>query len=190
MDKQKLIQSIYFFMVCVIFFAFLQLFQEQLVYQYDTFRNQPWRWWTGHWVHVGWIHYILNIIAFACIPFLFPNIKNRIILGLLIVLSPLLSFCFFWNYPNIATYAGLSGVLHGLYTYLAVIHLSNHKERRFALFILVIIFLKILWEHYFGSFNTEQLIGSPVLIQAHLWGAIWGGILAMMSLLLKIRATH
>lgn len=186
MDRLQLLQSCLLILGCAIIFAILQLFQQQFIYQYDVLFSQPWRLWTGHWVHVGWVHYLLNIVALACLPFLFPHIKQKYFIILLMIFPPLLSINFYFIYPNIFAYAGLSGVLHGLYIFCAVVSLTEKQERNFALLILLLILIKIIWEYFFGSFQTAQLIGSPVLTQAHLWGVAFGTLLAILCIIFHI----
>ena len=79
--------------VCISISACLQVFQQYFIYWRFSFFAEPWRWWTGHWVHVGWIHFLLNILAFICLPFIFPIIRKRYLIFLLLVLSPCISFC-------------------------------------------------------------------------------------------------
>lgn len=186
MELKPLDARMIFILGSIVFCAFLQLFQPHFIYLYDVFYLQPWRWWTGHWVHVGWVHYILNIVALACLPWIFPNIKEKYLVGLLFILPPLLSFSFYYFYPDIFAYAGLSGILHGLFIFSAIINLKQQREKRFALLILVGILGKIIWENYFGSLHTAELIGSPVLTQAHFLGAFYGAILAVICFVLNI----
>lgn len=186
MMQQKHDENLWFIVLSMVFFAVLQLFQNILMYQYDLFWTQPWRWWTAHWVHVGWIHYGLNVLALACLPFLFPNIQQKILIALLVILPPLLSFCFYLFYPQIFAYAGLSGVLHGLFIFCAIVSLQQPQERKFALLVLLLVLGKIAWEFYFGALQTEQLIGHPVLTQAHLLGVIFGSLCAILSRVLHI----
>ena len=89
---------------------------------------------------------------------------------------------FYFLFPDVEAYAGLSGVLHGLYIACAVYGLQFKKERKFALLVIVLVMAKISWENIFGSTQTAELIGSPVLVEAHLLGTIFGvfGALAYM----------
>lgn len=91
-------------------------------------------------------------------------------------LPPFISLVFYFYLPYIEAYAGLSGVLHGLYTAVALVYLQYRKERNFALLVLGLIIAKLIWENTFGQTGTAQLIGSPVLTEAHLYGAIGGAI--------------
>ncbi|HAV3581091.1 rhombosortase [Acinetobacter baumannii] len=161
---------------CISVSACLQVFPDYFIYWRENLLGEFWRLWTAHWVHVGWIHFLLNIMAFACLPFIFPHTKVWHILSLLFLLPPFISLVFYFYLPNIDAYAGLSGVLHGLYTAVALVYLQYRKERNFAFLVLGLIVAKLIWENTFGQTGTAQLIGSPVLTEAHLYGAIGGAI--------------
>ncbi|OTG67441.1 rhombosortase [Acinetobacter silvestris] len=174
MNDKALIKRILFLAIAMSFSACLQVFHQFFIYWRFSFFNEPWRWWTAHWVHVGWTHYFLNMLAFACLPFIFPQVKNRHLIGLLLILPLFISFCFYYFYPNVEAYAGLSGVLHGLYVACAMYYLQFKKERKFSTIVLCLVLAKIIWENTFGSLQTAELIGSPILVEAHFLGAIGG----------------
>lgn len=177
-------------MACALCFAFLQLKMPVFIYQRDLMSTEPWRWWTAQWVHVGWWHYILNNLALACWPFIFPGIQRAQLLWALVIVSPLLSVGLYLCCPQIHAYAGLSGVLHGLYAWAALKALTapstnkialqtdaskrNFSERGFAAVVLVGVILKVLTEKITGYASTEALIGAPVLIEAHQIGVVIG----------------
>lgn len=147
MKEHDLQKRLIFIVSAILISACLQVFQPYFIYWRFEFFNQPWRWWTAHWVHVGWTHYLLNILAFILLPFIFPHLKNRFLLILLLCLPPLMSFCFYYFYPDIEAYAGLSGVLHGLYVAVALFFLQFNRERKFALLVLSLVWAKIIWEN-------------------------------------------
>ena len=193
MKDTILIRKILFIACCISIAASLQIFQEYFFYWRPVLDEEIWRVWTAHYVHVGWIHYALNMVGLACLPFIFPYVKIRYMLYLLIALPPLISLSFFYVYPHVEAYAGLSGVLHGMYMALAVYFFKFEKERKFSLLVLALITGKILWENIFGSLDTAQMIGSPVLVEAHLTGAIWGALLSMLFLIyqhISVKDTH
>ncbi|OTU21341.1 rhombosortase [Acinetobacter pittii] len=152
------------------------MFPDTFIYWRESLLGEFWRLWTAHWVHVGWVHFLLNMMAFACLPFIFPHTKAWHLLSLLLLLPPFISLVFYFYLPYIEAYAGLSGALHGLYTAVALVYLQYRKERNFALLVLGLIIAKLIWENTFGQTGTAQLIGSPVLTEAHLYGAIGGAI--------------
>ena len=180
MKDQTVVKKILFIAVCMSLSASLQVFQELFIYWRPSFFSDIWRGWTAHWVHVGWIHYLLNMMAFACLPFIFPQVKNRYLVALLLLLPPLVSLSFYYFYPHVEAYAGLSGILHGMYIAVSIYCLQFKKERKFAVLVIALATAKIAWENLFGSLETSQLIGSPVLVEAHFLGSIWGGVLALM----------
>ena len=180
MKDQVLVRKVLFIAICMSLSACLQVFQEVFIYWRPYFFEEIWRWWTAHWVHVGWIHYALNMIAFACLPFIFPHVKNRYLIGLILLLPPLVSLSFYFCIPEIEAYAGLSGILHGLYGATAIYFLKFKSERKFAMLVIALALLKVFWENFIGSLETSQLIGSPVLIEAHWIGLVWGVVLALV----------
>ncbi|MBJ8417930.1 rhombosortase [Acinetobacter courvalinii] len=182
MKDQIWIEKVILIAICVSISACLQVFSDYFIYWRPSLLTEFWRLWTAHWVHVGWIHFLLNMLAFACLPFIFPHVRNWHLWSLLLALPPFISLVFYFYLPYIDAYAGLSGVLHGLYTAVGLVYLQYKKERKFALLVLALIAAKLIWENTFGQTGTAQLIGSPVLTEAHLIGAI-GGVLAGLSYL-------
>lgn len=160
--------------------ACLQIFADYFIYWRPDLLEQFGRLWTAHWVHVGWIHYLLNMLAFACFPFIFPHVRIWHLAALLVVLPVCISLSFYYIFPDIEAYAGLSGVLHGAYVAVALIHLSYTHERKFAALVLGLIVLKLIWENTVGNTGTAELIGSPVLVEAHLLGAFWGMVFGLL----------
>lgn len=180
MKDQFIVQKIIFIAACLSISACLQVFVDDFIYWQAALFQEPWRIWTGHWVHVGWIHYLLNMAAFACLPFIFYRTKIWHFVSLLIFLPPMISLCFYLYLPNIEAYAGLSGVLHGIYISIAIIHLFYKRDRGFATVVLLLILAKVVWENTWGNSSTAELIGSSVLTEAHLLGIIFGVLLAIV----------
>ncbi|WP_180039486.1 rhombosortase [Acinetobacter sp. YH12218] len=183
MKLQFLIPKIVFLAVFVSICASLQVFKDYFIYWQDDLFHDFWRLWTAHWVHVGWIHFALNMLAFICLPFIFPRVSIWHFVAILLILSPLISLSFYFFLSDIEAYAGLSGVLHGAYVAVACVHLMYKRERNFAAFVLLLILAKLVWENTMGNTGTAELIGSPVLVEAHLLGVIWGIIIALFYLI-------
>lgn len=72
MQDQHLRRKIIFLAAFVSLSASLQIFNDAFIYWQESLLGEFWRLWTAHWVHVGWAHYFLNILAFICLPFIFP----------------------------------------------------------------------------------------------------------------------
>lgn len=156
--------------------SFLQLFFTDLIYSHHDVFAQPWRLWTGHWVHLGVWHWILNIAALALLPEIFLRSSWKFFLLLWFVLPPLLSLALWFFLPQLAWYAGLSGVLHGIYLAMALnaVCSAADAERRMGWIVLVGLCAKVSWEAYRGTSQTAALIGAPVILPAHQFGAALG----------------
>lgn len=181
-DQQKIL----LIAVSAILAAILQFAPEYFIYLRSEMWTQPWRFITAHWVHVGWIHYLLNLIAFICFPFIFPKIRVFFLVLLVIFVPILMSLAFYFFYPKVDAYAGFSGVLHGLYGVAAIMSLKHAKERPFATLILIGLAFKLIWEVTVGELSaTMRLIGSPILIEAHQLGVLMSLIVLISLLFLK-----
>ena len=183
MQEQFLMRKVIFIAVVLSFSACLQVYPDLFIYWRSSLLNEFWRLWTAHWVHVGWIHYALNILAFICLPFIFPRVRVWHFVALLLLLPPFISLNFYYFFPNIEAYAGFSGVLHGAYVAVACVQVLDKKERNFATLVLFLILAKLIWENTMGSVGTAELIGSPVLVEAHLLGVIGGVIIALLYII-------
>ena len=160
-----------------------QLFFTQLVYIPHLLHAEPWRLWTGHWVHLGGWHWGLNVIALVLLPEIFFHASPRLFLFLWFVLPALISLLFYAFMPQLTLYAGLSGVLHGLYLVMGLTAISstNANERLMGWAVVVGIALKVGFEAYSGNSQTAELIGAPVILQAHQYGAGLGFILWLIG---------
>jgi len=156
--------------------SFLQLFFTYLIYNHDVLFSQPWRLWTGHWVHLGVWHWILNVAALALLPEIFLRSSWKFFLLLWFALPPLLSLALWFFLPHLRFYAGFSGVLHGVYLAMALTAVcgSAGAERRVGWVVLIGLGAKVSWEAYRGTSQTAELIGAPVILQAHQFGAAFG----------------
>jgi len=87
-------------------------------------------------------------------------------------------------YPGLLGYVGLSGMLHGLFTYGAISDISTGVKSGYLLLLGVII--KVAYEQIFGaSIQVTQMIDARVATEAHLVGVITGilivGLVGLMS---------
>lgn len=141
-----------------------------------------WRFFTGHFVHLGWFHLALNAIAAYLIYDIFehPLRKWRLPVFLL-VSSGLVSIGLLLFYSTTRTYVGLSGVLHGLLILGAINSRSFPSWIRFTVF--AVVTGKVLWEQspYYNESNMVRLIGGPVAEQAHLLGYCSGLLIILAS---------
>lgn len=152
-------------------------------FRYDRtaiFGGQIWRIVTGNIVHFGWGHLALNLAGLLLLWFLFVRvIGNGTWLLITIVGSLGVGVGLLVLNPSIEWYVGLSGVLH---TALAGgILLAIRDGERFQWVLLLLLTAKLGWEQAFGALpGSEETAGGPVLVDAHLYGAVTGVALALL----------
>ena len=89
--------------------------------------GEVWRLWTGHWVHASWNHFALD--AGLCALFVLLTRAG----WYLLIAPPLVTLGVFAWRPELTSYLGLSGLLHGL-ALLAVATIAREERgvRRYA----------------------------------------------------------
>ena len=94
---------------------------------------------------------------------------------------------FWWLNPSLDWYVGLSGVLHGL---LVAGLVAGYRESPGEnLLLLVLIAAKLGYEQWLGPLpGSESTAGGPVVVNAHLYGALAGAACAA-ALRIRVRAT-
>ncbi|MGB5719736.1 MAG: rhombosortase [Woeseiaceae bacterium] len=143
-----------------------------------------WRLISGHFVHLGGAHFALNAAGLGLVWYLVGKSFNGS-RWLLIVIACLLGMDlgFWFLKPEISWYVGLSGLLHGL---LAAGLAEKLRQPETETFILAALLLgKLAFEQLSGPLpGSEGTAGGPVVVDAHLFGAV-SGVLA--AILLRIR---
>ena len=138
--------------------------------------GQWWRVVTGHLVHLGGVHTLLNLAGFALLIWLFQaEIRRWAWLTVGLAAAAAIALGLFLFSPQTQWYVGLSGVLHGWFAFGTARTL--HSDLRFGLLLLVALLVKLGWEQFSGPmpFTTGLNIG-PVVVDAHLYGALGGGL--------------
>lgn len=174
--------SAWFLSVCIIVAVGLLLRElnplaiDYLVWQPRAIDDQYWRLFSGHLVHLGAIHGLLNIAACLLIWRLFVADWQRHDVYLLFFSLPLASVLMLWS--ELDWYLGLSGVLHGWFL-LGAVRLWP-QQKLFAGLLLLGLAAKLYWEPQNPAAAIEmQWIGGPIAYVSHQIGA-----LAMLILLL------
>ncbi len=131
-----------------------------------------WRVWTGHLVHASWPHVGLNVLGLALVAWLFPEpVSTAWHLVRFLWLGFAASALMWFGVPDLDWYVGLSGVLHGSFVF-GLWWLFREGDR-LAFLLLVLLAGKLTLEHFFGPVTSdEDLVGVPVLTQAHSYGAL------------------
>lgn len=144
-----------------------------------------WRLISGHFVHGSTEHLLLNTVGLGIVAALFPREYSP---GgwLLILASSIVTIDagFVLLEPQLEWYVGLSGVLHGALV-AGAIGWWRHESKLRTLALAAIVIGKIAWEQWQGALPLSG--DMPVVVDAHLYGAI-GGALAGAWLALHNRA--
>ena len=149
-------------------------------------QGEVWLLFSGHIVHLNWSHWALNMAGLAIVAFFFSSHASfKQWLTVIIVSACMINIGLWWWMPEIRSYVGLSGVLHGLFLYGALREIRFYPTSGYVLTSVLI--AKLTWEFFNGALpGSEDMTGGRVLTEAHLLGAI-GGILVWSAETLKQR---
>ena len=162
------------FITIVIFLLEPQASQWLAYYHTGIAQFEFWRLISASFCHTNFYHLLMNIFGLMITLLLFIDTFKFIkIFPLIIFNSLFIGIMLFFFEPQVSWYVGLSGVLHGLFSYGVSVDLYNKDRWGYLLgggFI-----LKIIYEQLFGAAqSTIDLINAPVLVNAHLYGAFSG----------------
>ncbi len=154
---------------------------EYFRYQRDwSTTGEAWRLVSAHWVHVGWMHLLLNGLSLVvCVSLTTPGWSTRrwLIYTLLMALG--ISILVEIFNPEIHDYAGHSGILYGLYV-LGAVSLFP-RDRLIAVLVISAIVIKVFMEQFnFYDFNTGEIIGARVVVDAHMYGLLIAIVIALV----------
>jgi len=139
-------------------------------------QGEAWRMLSGHFTHLGWSHLALNSAGLLLIWFLIGGsyaIRAWALIVLVTVATIDIAF-WFWS-PELYWYVGMSGLLHGLLVAGLIPGLRSMDTETGILILLLA--AKIGYEQLAGPVPGSQITsGGPVVVDAHLYGAL-GGVL-------------
>jgi rhomboid family GlyGly-CTERM serine protease len=156
----------------------------------DVLAGEYWRLLSGHFVHLGWGHTWLNVAALLIVGMLFSDVlRTRDWLASVCASILAIDIGLLWLEPDVEWYVGLSGALHGLVA-AGALHLVARRER-LGLVLVLGLCAKLVYEQAFGALPlTAATSGGPVLVVAHLYGAIGGACAAALALYLRRRGSR
>ncbi len=170
----------------------LQLLPAEAVYfeRQRIAQGELWRLLSGHFVHLNWSHFGLNMAGLFMLWLFFRRYQSQAHWMLAIVLIALLCSAGLYADGQLATYVGFSGVLHGLFIMGAL-----YERKRYPLSGMVLLGLllgKLIWEQWQGALpGSEALSGGRVAVNAHLYGALAGLLYYLLSKVFKSeKKTH
>jgi len=175
-------------LICIVLFA-LAMTSPMIVDTYSIFKfdhnaisnGQVWRIFSGNLLHTNAWHLTMNLAGLWVIVFLhelhYKRHTNKLAL-LFMSLCILEGIGLYVFYPELLTYVGLSGVLHGLFAFGAIMDIR--KGLRSGYLLLLGVMAKVAYEQYFGaSAGIAELINARVATESHLVGVIAGVICAL-----------
>lgn len=158
-----------------------------LEYRRAELPAEPWRLLTGHLVHLGWRHALVNVGAWLALALLFaPYLDTKRQLLTLALAATFISLGLAGWYPSIRWYCGASGTLHALLFAGAVAALGaslRSRSARSALIPLALLVgdaIRIALEQPGGAATPfAAWLGATTVPQAHLLGAVAGTALGL-----------
>jgi rhomboid family GlyGly-CTERM serine protease len=149
--------------------------RETLAYDRSAIgAGEVWRLLSAHFVHLGWSHLLLNLAGLALVSWIVGrrfDWARWIWIGFMTIAAIDAGFWFF--YPELEWYVGLSGVLHGLLV--AGLFAGLVQRDREAVILTLFVIAKLAWEQLAGPLpGSESSSGGVVIVDAHLYGAIGG----------------
>lgn len=148
----------------------------RLLLRFDRTGLESWQLWrllTAHLVHLNWGHALMNIAALALIGEIFRREMSEADWAVAILVSALGVSVGLYVASAVEWYVGLSGVLHGVLVYGSIEMIR--RGVRLGWVILVVVAGKVVFEQTAGPVPyTAALAGGPVVVEAHLYGAIAG----------------
>ncbi|MDD3576407.1 rhombosortase [Halothiobacillus sp.] len=151
----------------------------------DILHGQIWRVFTGNFVHANWRHLASDLAGLLLWTALASYMETRRSYLIILIASGLgVGLGLLVLDPQVGWYVGLSGILHGLFA-ASAIRLLSRKEWLGGLALTAAIALKLMWEQRFGDLGTAKLLGVPVLVDAHLYGAVTGAVIVLALLLFR-----
>lgn len=147
---------------------------EELRFERELALAEPWRLLSGHLVHLGWMHLLLNVAGLAALWTVVGDvIRPDAWLAIIVVCAAGVSLGLLVYSPSVAWYVGLSGILHGMLATGAIASLKARPVLGWVLLAFLAGKLLLEWQANEGSI-TSSLVGGAVITDAHLYGALAG----------------
>ena len=155
--------------------------RELLAYDREALAaGELWRLLSGHFVHLGWSHLLLNLAGLSLVMWLVGYAFDVLHWALITALSIAAIDAGLWLLDvQLDWYVGLSGLLHGLLA--AGLFVGLARRDREALILAVFVLAKLGWEQLVGPLpGSESTSGGAVIVNAHLYGAAGGALGAVL----------
>ena len=150
--------------------------------------GEIWRLLTGHLVHLGVSHAILNVAGLVLV-WLLVGRAYRWNQWLWVMAGSLaaIDIGLWFGAPSLDWYVGLSGLLHGMLAAGVVAGLVERSGE--AAILAAVVAGKLAWEQFAGPLpGSEATSGGAVIVDAHLYGVIGGTLVALILIRVRGRA--
>jgi rhomboid family GlyGly-CTERM serine protease len=148
--------------------------------------GELWRLFSGHLVHLGWPHLVLNLAGLLLV-WLLAGDQYSLKQWMIVLVGSVagVSLGLWYLDPALEWYVGLSGVLHGLL--IAGLIPGVRALSGESLTIAIVVIGKLAYEQLAGPLpGSEATAGGAVVVNAHLYGAL-GGVLAALLVQRRVR---
>lgn len=162
--------------------------RDSLIYQRDQI-GQIWRLWTGHWVHFGWPHFVVDTGLFLILGWMLEHLHPRLALTSLLFMPLFISVAIYVFDSEMVRYAGLSALNLGLLLIIALQGWQRDWRDWFWPAVLVIYVAEIVFEIMSGGSGGGMIrFDDPhvkVATSAHIVAAVYA-----IGAWLIVRANH
>ncbi|EPX96804.1 MULTISPECIES: rhombosortase [Ralstonia] len=145
--------------------------------------GEVWRLVSGHFVHLTWVHCLLNVGGLVALAAILPASLRA--WRCCVVLATLIGLMLFAALPGLQYYAGFSGINYGL---AALALLPRARGEAIAAVVLATLLGRAVWQ-WFGGVNVEAVawLGAPPLAAAHLAGLAVGALMLCVPMIRRRR---
>ena len=156
----------------------------RLLLRYDRVaiaHGEPWRLFTGNFVHMGVGHLLEDMAGLVLLWLLFEDVLASWRLPMVVCLGALVvGVGLYIGDPQVYWYVGISGALDTVWAMGASMLIL--KRDRFGLVLAAVLVAKLVYEQIFGALPFSSMAtGGDVIVDAHLYGALAGALLGFAS---------
>jgi len=173
--RSLFIETTTYILICFAIYLLEPQASQWLAYYHTGIAQfEFWRLITATFCHTNLNHLLMNLSGLVITLALFMQTFNKMRLLPLIVFNSLfIGVSLFLLESDVIWYVGFSGVLHGIFSYGAMHDI--HQQDRWGYLLGGGLLIKVAYEQVFGAEqSTIDLIGAPVLVNAHLYGVLAG----------------